>query len=272
VRRSPVVLLAWLVGVDAAAAPPVYLDVRGVSSLTAEELRDAVAARVELAREARPDALLVTVVLEPEHVVLVADGRVVRVGLGGRESRAAARGVAIAVSDLVARLPAVPAPPERRAALAAWPAFVLGPGNRTRDAIGVAVDASLPLGPARAALTVQLDRSFALDRDGRSFARVTALGRPSLGVRLGGGIELRAGPLVAVTHVEGGNGHTALLLGGSLGAQIAAQLGADLALLFTAGVDGYTRRLRYTVLGELVLETPRAYPWVGVGLVWGWGS
>lgn len=263
----PLVLVS-LLALDARAAE-VYLDVRGFAAVTPEELAEAVAARATLARERGAGVQVITVMLEPDlALVVAADGRAQRVALGGRAGPAAARVVAIGVIDLVARLPAVPAPREGDATLALWPAASLGGGGAVE--LGGAIDLSTRVAFLRAGVTVELSRgSFHVGQVDFTSSYVGLTLRAGAGLRRGP-LELRAGPLLSVERVSGGAGHTDVRAGGAALGLAALPLSRELSLVIAAGADVYARRTEYFVQGYAGRATPRVRPWAGVGLALGW--
>ena len=266
-RRLPIILVVWLAALEARSAG-VYVEVNGDATFTRADLEAVVSARTTLARESTPDVLVVVITLVGDRAVLEAAGKVQRVDLGGRAGLAAARLLAIAVTDLMADLPTVPTPraQRERAMVAIWPSAAASGDDLEPTFLGGSLDLSVPVGGWRAALTVSGLRSFEVE-PGTSLDALVA--RAAWGRRFGP-LELRGGPLLTVYQAHGGQGHSGTLLGGAAAALLAAHVAGGVVLVVSVGLDGYAQRASFVVDGRSVMATPRVQAWAGLGLGWEW--
>jgi hypothetical protein len=286
----------------ARAGTPVRLEIAGDLPFSAEELAQAVSARLPLAA-ATGDATPVAV--GPAR----SDGVAVRVGnkrgvvpIGDRAGAAAARVVALAIADLAADevIPSPPAPgPAPAPPPAAGPAAELAPPPSPRapavpmvPQLSSTFEASRGLGAAEplsfavlADLVAAQGRLLAggglgywqtpTQRAGRpdeaSFAAVVA--RLWIGERLGGHVQALAGPFVAPYRLGGPFARSGLLGGGGAMLRVTAPLGPRFLIVGVLRVDGFIDRFAVSV-GDASpsLATPRVAVALGLGLGWDLGG
>ena len=283
----PCALLAASAPAAAPAATAVRLRTAGKLPFTAEELEQAVGARLAMSAEAGAAVVIVGPADEAGVQVQMGERRKV-VLVGARAGLAAARIVALAIAELAAeaseRPPARepdPARPRPDAAAPNGPRAIAAPARATpppvvappRPPARIAValggskglDAAEPLtGTCEADVTLPLSRFDAVgtlgvwDAPTRNAGRadeasfVAGVVRASVGWR-SGPVQLVLGPFVAPYRLEGGVAHTGVLAGGGAMLRVGRRLGAapKVTVFGSFRVDAFANR------GKFALPTAR---------------
>jgi len=252
----------------AQAERAVFAEVPATAPFDAAQLADAL--RLRLPGDGAPVRVRVAIIAVASGgagVRIEARGNAREVALGGLIGAAAARLVALAADDLLLDDLAI----EPVASPGLMP---IEPSSRARPTIGV-------LGGAAAwqsALAgVQID--LALPRDAWLFAieagGATLIDGPlrltAAVVRLGGGVrfgarELRAGATLAPVIVSEGAGDQTVLLGAGASARLRLPISSSVRVLVATGGDVFATRTTYLRDGMQVMTTPRAAPWLAVGM------
>jgi len=279
----------------ARAEAPVRLEMVGDVPFSAEELAQAVRARVPLAAATGDATPVVVGPASAGGVAVRAAGKTAVVRIGDRAGAAAARVVALAIADLAADEEIPPVAP----ALPPAPEAVLAPPRPARPALVVpqlasTFEASRGLGAAQPlSFAVLADVIAAQDRllaggalgywetptqragspDEASFAAVVA--RLWVGERFGrrGHLQALAGPFVAPYRLGGPFARSGLLGGGGAMLRVTAPLGPRFVIVGGLRVDGFVNRLEVSV-GDASpsLATPRVAVALGFGLGWDLGG
>jgi hypothetical protein len=265
------------------AAGPVRLSVVPPLPCSAEELEQAVAARVAVASTG-----VRTVVVGPAEngVIPVRFGdEVVKVAVGPKVSAAAARVVALVIADLTAEELAPPRAPPALTGARAAPAAVSfasrlrlgavallarGTGPQEPTCYGLETDVTLR-SAGRLELAAAVGLLFIPHRNaGRPDELSYTAGR--LRVQLGWRLdpfELLAGPFVSPYALGGVTEHAGVLVGAGATARLAAVLSPRLRLVIGLRVDGYVNRIHAGFPG---FATPRVDGAFGLGVAWDFGS
>jgi hypothetical protein len=251
----------------AEAERAVFAEVPATAPFDAAQLTEAL--RLRLPADGEPVRVRVAIIAVASGgagVRIEARGNAREVALGGLIGAAAARLVALAADDLLLDDLAI----EPVASRALMPIE----SSRARPTIGV-------LGGAAAWQSalggVQID--IALPRDAWLFAIEAGgatlidgpLGLTAAVVRLGGGVrlgalELRAGATLAPVIVSEGAGDQTILLGAGASARLRLPLSSSVRVVVATGGDVFATRTTYVRDGMQVLTTPRAAPWLAVGM------
>jgi hypothetical protein len=291
-----------------ARADGAWVAPRGALPCSTAELRDALALRLTLA--ARPDLASLQIEIaatgDRDAVTVTAAGKAREVSLDGARGAAAARLIALAISDLaLAELDPMAAPAAPGAAIGGPPGMagagrtgdsgiridgaadsrgdagglriaLLGWSNTPADSgppwIGAGVDLLLPRGNGGWGLTAGAGFAASATEEGQQLA-ITLYGVPmraGVALRPGRGLELRLAGVVMPIHAvtSGDASDDYLLAGGNAEVRLRLRVADRLALVAGGGADLFANRVRYTTNGQPELTTPRAVLSVGLGLDW----
>jgi hypothetical protein len=252
----------------AQAERAVFAEVPATAPFDAAQLADAL--RLRLPGDGAPVRVRVAIIAVASGgagVRIEARGNAREVALGGLIGAAAARLVALAADDLllddlaiepVASPGLMPIEPSSRARPTIG---VLGGAAAWQSALaGVQIDLALP----RDAWLFAIEAGGATLIDGplRLTAAVVRLGG---GVRLGA-LELRAGATLAPVIVSEGAGDQTVLLGAGASARLRLPISSSVRVLVATGGDVFATRTTYLRDGMQVMTTPRAAPWLAVGM------
>jgi len=280
---------------DTTGPGPVQLKLVGALPFTAQELDEVVAARV--ATGGGPDAPVVLVGPAPEAGIEVRfDDRAVIVPVGDEQGITAARLVAVAIADLVARTSEVvevnveaSTPPAQQPIIAARAAAAPAAHPVTSDStqIGAALQMGRGVGDAEPAMfgvgaDVLLAQGWLVFGAGAGAARAltqragkpdevtltAATARVWLGARIAA-VDLLVGPLAAPYQIEGTFSQTGALFGAGGLVRYHRPIGARMQLTAALRADAFANRVRVTV-GDLPpsLVTPRLALALDIGLAW----
>lgn len=255
---SRAIVLGLVLCAAVARATEIAVSIEGPVPFTEEELRDAVAMRLD---ESLRDRLAVFVAAGPNGAVIVRRGDELRsIDIGARVGGAAARLVALGIVDL-AMAPAEP-PPLRAAldrsrnVLALSVFGGLGKGTDDADPLGgcLGVDATVAVGQ-RLRFGVAAAWHPAATQNGTTVEE--GVFRATAGVAFGP-VELLGGPVVAIYDADAvvSNG-TALLPGFGLAARARVSVPRGFSMYLAGGLDVFFARLNLQeFFGNTVFVSP----------------